>query len=83
MKQLLIDLGAVKTEDEKIYVNGVRFVPAKQSVIDDFRNKGIYDIYLKACKRELEKEEKIIGRTTFRVSNKLVTEIFESIKMDM
>ncbi len=81
MKQLLIDLGAVKTDDDRVYVNGVRFVPAKQSVIDDFRNKGIYDRYLKACKYELGKEEKIIGRATVRVSDKLVAEIFESIEM--
>ena len=83
MKQLLIDLSAIKTEDERVYVNGVRFIPAKQTVLDSLRSNGEYGRYLRTCREELAKEEKLIGRTTVRVSDKLVTEIFESIKVGM
>ena len=83
MRQLLIDLGAIKTEDNRVYVNGVRFVPAKQNVMDDLRAKGDYGRYLRACREEIAKEEKTIERQTVRVSDELINQIFEGSEMGM
>lgn len=83
MKQLISELGAEITEDNRIYVNGVRFIPAKQSVLDDLRAKGEYGRYLRACREEIAKEEKTIERQSIRVSDELINQIFEGSEMGM
>ena len=81
MKQLISELGAETTEDGRIYVNGVRFIPAKQNVINDLRAKGDYGRYLRACREEIAKEEKTIERQSIRVSDELINQIFKGSEM--
>ena len=68
MKKLIEDIrakiGAVETFEKtnKIYIIGIPFVPVKQSILDDFRKKGIYDKYILALKiKIMEEVDKIVA----------------------
>ena len=68
MKKLIEDIrariGAVETFEKtnKMYIIGIHFVPVKQSILDDFRKKGIYDKYILALKiKIMEEVDKIVA----------------------
>ena len=68
MKKLIEDIrakiGAVETFEKtnKMYIIGIPFVPVKQSILDDFRKKGIYDKYILALKiKIMEEVDKIVA----------------------
>ena len=78
MREFIADVKAEVNEIGEMRINGIRFVSAKQSVIDELREKGTYDRYIKAIKEEIAKEVKTVERTTIRVSDELINKIFES-----
>ena len=78
MNKFIVDVGATVDELGAIRINGIRFVPAKQSVIDELRGNGDYGRYIRAIQEEVKKEVKTVGRQAVRVSNELINQILES-----
>ena len=64
LEDVRVTVGKVETFEKtnKIYINGIPFVPVKQSILDDFRKKGIYDKYILALKiKIMEEVDKIVA----------------------
>mgnify|MGYP003595885052 CR=1 FL=1 len=64
LEDVRVTIGKVETFEKtnKIYINGIPFVPVKQSILDDFRKKGIYDKYILALKiKIMEEVDKIVA----------------------
>ena len=76
MKKLIEDIsnriGAVETFEKtnKIYINGIPFVPVKQKILDGLRKNGDYKKYILALKiKIMEEVDKIVAerKTSFDI----------------
>ena len=76
-------IGSVETLERtsKIYINGIPFVPVKQTVLDDFRKKGEYQEYINAIKSRIGKEVDKIA--TERKTSFDIEEILGSSQVDI